>query len=506
MLFRPRLALSAAALLIGCALWFSPTLGAQEAIAPLDVPAAAPSWARYEPGLMILAATLVLVLGGVLLRLLVRLGVVRNVAWMVPIFMLLSAVGWAALRLLHPAPHLSGTTALLKFLFLSLVFVSVLYPVARLALPEPAQRTRGGVPPLIRAVALAVVTFLGVLVLLTWSFPGVNLTPVFLTSGAVSIVLGLAVQDLLSNLLAGVVMSLERPFKVGDWVKISEVEGEVVNVAWRATTVRTRENDCVIIPNNVSVREKVTNYDLPTPAHLLKLPIGVGYETPCGLVTSALEEAASRVVGVLPSPAVTVHFLDYLDSALLYELRVYIDNYESAPAVRSDLNKEIWYAFKRYGITIPFPQRDVNLRQVVDEPKLRRARLVATRGPLRGTMVDLEAAELTLGRGLDCGICIPDPSVSNQHARVEGAATGHRLRDLGSRHGTLLNGAAVLTATLRQGDEIGIGPVTFVYECLWRSNAERPDTVWAALPRAAPPATPTGADTVGESVASRTRG
>jgi small-conductance mechanosensitive channel len=472
-----------------------------DAVLPVAVETSA--WARFEPGLMILAATLVLVIGGLLLRVLVRLGVVRNVAWLVPILMLLSGLSWAGLHAVRLAPDLPKVMALLQFIFLALVFVSILYPVARLALPEPAQRTRGGVPPLIRAVALAIVTFLGVLILFTWNFPGLSLTPLFLTSGAVSIVLGLAVQDLLSNLLAGVVMGLERPFKLGDWVKISEIEGEVVNIAWRATTVRTREHDCVIIPNNVSVREKVTNFDMPTPVHMLKVPVGVGYETPCGLVVSALEEAAARVVGVLDTPAVEVHLLDYLDSAMLYELRAYIDNYASAPAVHSDLNKEIWYALKRHGITIPFPQRDVNLRQVIEEPKARQARLLATRGPLRGTMAELGSAELIIGRSLDCGICIPDPSVSNHHASIEATADGHRLKDLGSRHGTLLNDGAVLSATLQQGDEIRIGPVTFVYECLWRNHAGRPDAVWAPTPEAATPVGPTGGDTVGESGAFR---
>ncbi|MBN2452311.1 MAG: mechanosensitive ion channel [Lentisphaeria bacterium] len=473
-------------LLLSGAGMLGPAVLAQEAAEPSR-------WARYEVGLMILAVIVILILGGGLLRALMHLGMVRRVAWLVPILMGLTGLGWSGVHVLGLTEELPRALALLEFLCLSLAFVTVLAPLGRLVLPERVHLTRGGVPPLLRAVALAMLAFIGIFVLLTWSFPNLNLTPVFLTSGAFSIVLGLAVQDLLSNLLAGVVMSLERPFKLGDWVRIGEIEGDVVNIAWRTTTVRTRDNDCVIIPNNVSVREKVTNYEMPSPVHLLRIPIGVSYETPCGVVAAALEEAASRVLGVLETPAAQVHFCDYLDSALLYELRAYIDNYESIPAIRSDLNKQIWYAFKRYGITIPFPQRDVHLYSTARPVGSRQARLVATRGPLRGTMVSLEGAELTVGRGVDCTVCIPDPSVSTHHASIAAAAEGHRLRDAGSRRGTQLNGRPVRSAMLRQGDEIGIGPVTFVYEVLWRNEGQRGDVVPAEQP-----APDTNARTAGE--------
>lgn len=467
--------------LAGIALALSHLAGAAPSVA------AGSPLARYEPGLMVLLVTLILVLGAGTLRLLVHVGIIRNLTWLAPILIALSGLGWAGMHVFGLAAELPRTAALLRFLLLVLIFVSSLYPLARLVLPEPAQRTRGGVPPLIRGVAVAILAFLGIFVLLTWSFPGLSLTPVFLTSGAVSIVLGLAVQDLLSNLLAGVVLSLERPFALGDWVRISDVEGEVVAIAWRATTVRTREHDCVIIPNNLTVREKVTNFDRPTPLHLLKLTVGVSYETPCGLAVAAFEEAAARVVGVLETPAPSVHFLDYLDSALLYELRVWVDNYESVPAVRSDLNRELWYACKRHGITIPFPQRDVHVRQVAETRPVWTARLVATRGPLRGALVDLTGPELVIGRSPDCGVCISDPRVSSRQARIESVADGHRLHDLGHRHGTLLNGAAVVTADLRQGDEIGIGPATLVYECHGRDRAARREVVWAAPRDGEPP-------------------
>ena len=174
--------------------------------------------------------------------------------------------------------------------------------------------------------------------------------------------------------------------------------------------------------------------------------------------------AAAEVEEVLRTPAPEVYFRDYQDSALLFELRVWIDNYASLHAVESDLRKQIWYAFKRYGITIPFPQRDVNLRRPAAEPRCVSRRLVVTAGPLRGAMFPLGDRPVTLGRNADCEIVVSDPHVSGRHAVFELRDEGYYLRDLGSRHCTHLNGHAVREARLEQGDEIRIGPVTLVFE------------------------------------------
>jgi small-conductance mechanosensitive channel len=353
---------------------------------------------------------------------------------------------------------------LLKFLFAYWVFLTVLTCAARFVLPSREQRTRGGVPPLIRYLAVIVLAICGLFSLLSWAFEDLDFTPLFVTSGVVSIVVGMAVKDPLGNLLAGVVVGVERPFTVGDWIWVDDVEGEVVEVSWRATALRTRENDRLLIPNSIMATQRLLNYDRPSALHMHKTYVSVTYGTPPGLAAKALIEAASRVQGVVASPPPAAHFREYDDFALKYELRAWIDNYGSLPVIDSDLRREIWYAFKRHGITIPFPIRDVNLRRAMEPPMLTRARLVAQTGPISGGVYELGEEPMTIGRHPRSRICIADPHVSSDHAVIE-AADGHFLvRDLGSRMGTTLNGVRVSEAVLEQGDEINVGPVTLIYE------------------------------------------
>ncbi len=452
------LATGGAAVLAGAA--------ARAALAAQTGAAAAPaatSDAANETVLMTLAVAAVVLVAGLLTRMLLRVGLVGSYAWMLPVLAVASGVLWGLLLLYGPV-DLARLRALSRFLFTFFAFLCMLVVVARAAMPAQVLRTRAAVPPLIRRLAVLVCALLGFFVLLTWSFPGLNLTPVFVTSGALSIVVGLAVQDLLHNVLAGVVLSTERPFKVGDWVHADEVEGEVAEIGWRVTTLLTRENDMVEIPNRVMIGERLMNYDEPSPVHVRRIHVGVTYETPPALAVNALLEAASRVPSALKSPAPIVHFMDYADSSLLYELRVYIDNYASAPAIDSDLRKEIWYAFKRHGITIPFPQRDVHLFPVPEEAPAMRARLVAAAGLPKGFVFELAQPRVTIGRDPANNLCIANQHVSGQHAVIERQDDRFVIQDLNSRLGTLVNGQRIQSDDLNRGDLIEVGPVAFVFE------------------------------------------
>jgi len=424
----------------------------------------AASLTPYEPGLMLLVVAGILVAGAGIVRAFFALKLIKRYEWILPVLIFLTGALWLFLRVgqFLDVPNLS---ALVGFMLSFLVFLAVLIPAARWVLPSRAMLTRGGVPVLLRWMAVVVLAAVGMFVLLSWAFPGLNFTPVFITSGVVSIVLGLALQDLLGNLMAGIVMSVERPFKIGDWIRIGSIEGAVVEQTWRTTLIRTREDDHVLVPNNLAAREVMVNYDRPTPNHLVKICVGVAYDTPCGVAIDALLDAAAKVEEVLRTPAPMVCLKDFQDSAVLYELRVWIDNYGSLHGIESEVRKQIWYAFKRHGVSIPFPQRDVNLRQVVDPQRETCCRLVVTGGPLRGTMVALDKGATAIGRAADNKIIIADQHVSSHHAVIESEkGGGHRLRDLGSRYGTMLNGQLVESAQLAQGDEIRIGPVALVYE------------------------------------------
>jgi small-conductance mechanosensitive channel len=442
----------------------------------------------YEPGVIVLSALAILFLSGLLFRGLVRAGVVKSLVWLAPTVLAVSGVCFVGLHVadFRGFEHLY---AFVRFMFLFAFFVAVLHPVANVLLPSRTLLTRGGVPPLLRGFAVTLLAVTGMMVLLSWSFPDVSFTPMFVTSGIVSVVVGLAVQDLLGNLLAGVVLSAERPFKVGDWVRIGAVEGAVTQITWRATQVRTREGDCIFIPNSATTKDLVTNYDRPTSLHKIHVPIGLAYETPCGVATAALLDAVRRVEGVKNTPEPRVLVKEFADSAVLYDLELWIDNYESLRVIESDTRREVWYSLKRHGLTIPFPQRDVYLQPVPNVPQEEHARLVSVSGPTRGVLYDLSKGAVTFGRNPDCTAVVSDPQVSGQHAAVERAGDDYRLRDLDSRHGTFLNGHKVTVAALSSGDRIRIGSVNLVFETYRAPVGARLPPVGPGGDRAPEPAT-----------------
>lgn len=437
------------------------------AFAQETVPKAAPEppsgLAIYEPGIMLIAATGILLLSVMIQQSLSRRGILKRTAWLMPILALLSGLVLAVVQVWIP-DKLPNLRALVIFLILFSLFVSMLVPIARLILPSRELMTRAGVPPLLGGVGIAIVAFIGMFVLLSWTFPGLSFTPMFVTSGVVSLVVGLSLQDLLGNLMAGIVFGVERPFTIGDWVHIGDTEGEVVELTWRLTKLRTRKHDYVLIPNTVVARERVTNHNLPTAGHMCKIMVGVSYGTPPGIAVEALCAAARSVEEVLATPPPEAHFRDFLDSSLLYELRAWIDNFASFEAIEHEVRKAIWYSFKRHGITIPFPQRDVHFFKAPQPQLSTAARLIVTAGPLRGAMFPLGHETTSIGRLPECDVCVSDRHVSGHHATIRLEGGSYLLRDLNSRHGTMLNGEYVESATLEQGDEIKVGPVTLMFE------------------------------------------
>lgn len=107
-----------------------------------------------------------------------------------------------------------------------------------------------------------------------------DLTTILVSSAVFSAVIGLALQDILGNVISGVALHVERPFRVGDWVEVADQTGEVVEMSWRATRIRTMENNYVVIPNSNIAKERIINYKAPSPVLALYLRVGTSYEAP----------------------------------------------------------------------------------------------------------------------------------------------------------------------------------------------------------------------------------
>ena len=199
----------------------------------------------------------------------------------------------------------------------------------------------------------------------------VSLSGLLVTSTVLSAVIGLSLQDILGNVVAGVALQLERPFTEGDWVVVSGHEGKVVQMNWRTLTLQTRDDNVIILPNANAAKQEIVNFSRPTPLQRLHAAISVAYRHPPGQVCAVLERAAGSVAGVVTEPPPEVLVASYGDFAILYDVRYWITDYECMEQIRGAVLARLWYELRRAGLSIPFPQREVTLRTLPEDHEAR---------------------------------------------------------------------------------------------------------------------------------------
>ncbi|MBV8882020.1 MAG: mechanosensitive ion channel, partial [Planctomycetaceae bacterium] len=253
------------------------------------------------------------------------------------------------------------TSELLLIVFAGYVFLEILLAFFGDWLPHVRQQSPMApiIKDLVRALALVGVGMMGV----KYAFPDVDIGAVMTTSAILSVVVGLALQESLSNVFAGIMLTIDRPFKPGDWVEVDGKEGKVLDANWRSTRVLTRDDDIIYVPNSTMAKGNIVNLTDPTPEHLCKKRIGIEYGAPPNKVRTVLVDVMSRVDGVLATPPPDVYLVEYADSAVLYDLRFWIVDYDRRTRIEAEIMRAVWYRLKREGINIPFPIRDVYLHR-----------------------------------------------------------------------------------------------------------------------------------------------
>lgn len=182
-----------------------------------------------------------------------------------------------------------------------------------------------------------------------------DVSPLLTTFGLGSLVVGLALQDTLGNLFAGLALVFERPIAVGDWIQLGDTVGKVRQITWRSVRIVTRELNEITIPNSAIGKDRILNYSSPSQVFGFKITIGFSYDLPPSLVKEMLRTTALDTPGILAVPAPDPRTLEFAASAVTYELRVFIDEYEQLTDVRNDLMSRVWYAARRAGMSIPYP-------------------------------------------------------------------------------------------------------------------------------------------------------
>ena len=192
---------------------------------------------------------------------------------------------------------------------------------------------------------------------------GVNLSSLVVFGGAVGVGVGLGLQNVVSNFVAGLILLVEQPIRIGDRIVTGETMGDVIRIAARSTWIRTNENIVVIVPNNDFINNPVVNWTANDDNVRVNIPVGVGYSSNPQQVRDLLLQVAGENPDVLDEPRADVVFTDYGDNSLNFSLRVWTSKRAHTPAIlKSDLYFTLFDVFAKNGIELPFPQRDLHLR------------------------------------------------------------------------------------------------------------------------------------------------
>lgn len=173
------------------------------------------------------------------------------------------------------------------------------------------------------------------------------------TSGVLAIVLGLALQNTLADVFSGLAINIERSFGAGDWITMNDnVEGQIIEIDWRATRIRTFSNDMIVIPNSIIAKAIVTNHRKLNEPYLCSLSLKIDSGVSPGRVIKALESAANASPGVVPGNTPSAYACGFSDSLVTYKLYFAVESFALTPEVLSNVIIRVTDAFQIDGIQI----------------------------------------------------------------------------------------------------------------------------------------------------------
>lgn len=316
------------------------------------------------------------------------------------------------------------------------------------------RRKQTPIPKLLREIAALGIFLLTLLIVLSFGYHAEGqLNKLLAGSGIVAVILGFAAQNLLGSLVAGISLQISRPYRVGDWLQVGERTGEVMEINWRATRLRTNDHIYIEIPNNEIIKQTIINLHYPTELHAMRMRIGIDYKVPPNRVKDALFRAVNNAEGVSKEPRPKIFVVDFGESAIIYEIKYYFTNHAFYNDVSDAIRTNIWYELKREQIAVPFPIRTLQFDR-------HRARPVAE---------GHDEARAIL-RGEQLFQCLSDEQIDGllTRSRLNHFGRGERLIEEGVNGDSMFvllrgtvnvsvakNGAAIRVGTLNSGDCFG---------------------------------------------------
>jgi small-conductance mechanosensitive channel len=254
-------------------------------------------------------------------------------------------------------------TALALFAVVRIIRRIVSHSIQRSSGLDPAQKLLADKLALIAIVVAAF--FIGIDIL------GIDLTALAFFSGALGLAVGFGMQKTFGNLIAGIILLMDRSIKPGDVIAVGESFGWVNKIGVRAVSIITRDGKEHLIPNENLMTEEVENWSYSSLEVRVHIEVGVSYNCDIRLAQEIMVEAALDCKRVLKSPKPNIWLKEFGDSSVNFDVLVWIKDPESGVGnVRSDILNRIWWKFKEHDIEIPFPQRDLHIRDWPDgKPK-----------------------------------------------------------------------------------------------------------------------------------------
>ena len=225
---------------------------------------------------------------------------------------------------------------------------------------RPRRSGRRAIPRLLLALPrlLLILAFAWILIAGVW---GVDLSAALTALGVTSLVISFALQDTLSGIASGFTLLADQPFAPGDWIESGDVAGRVIDINWRATRIRDRNGDLIVIPNGQLANATITNFDQPTRLHRVKVPVQIERSAPPTAAIEMLVDAARSTPGVVEDPPPFARVIQIADPVVDYEASMWIDDYTVAPRVKADFGALVWYLSYRHGVPLPNPAQDLYL-------------------------------------------------------------------------------------------------------------------------------------------------
>ena len=321
----------------------------------------------------------------------VRLGLVfhlfsLSVAIYTPAFFL--HFGWPFLR------HVGAATVILGAIILISVIDRFIFEL------HFQERHKVTVPKFLKELMRIVVLLIAAFVVLETMYDQ-TIKGLLIAPGIAAVVVGLAMQDVLGNIIAGVALQASKSFKEGDWLVFDNREAEVMEINWRATRLRTVDDISLEIPNREIASKTIVNLNRPQRKHAMRIPIVLDYAAPPTRAKDVLLHAVANAKGVCAEPKPRVFVKEFGDSGIHYDIKFYLEDQGQYSEVSDAIRTNVWYGLQRHGIRIPYPTRTVQLERPARDKQQEvqtTARLILRQQPLFKCLPD-EQLDALLPRG-----------------------------------------------------------------------------------------------------------